>query len=332
MIDLGRLLAVTDVYFHRNCADGTAAAAICAAAFKALGTSPEFHSLQVGTRNAEDVDPRPGQMFVDITPPMPRWREWVPFSPVILDHHETSREATEGLGGVYKTNDAHSGAMIAYEEVLAAVMDAQVSIPPSLRGPGRADKFIPPSEGREWLDLATLVMTYDTWKKDSPLWDEARAATAALNLLGSKTVIGKVQDGTFVLQEVLGLGRVLFDKDRRKTALAAEGAEWGVTHVAGREVRIATFNNTDKLTSDIANALIEKGANVAAGYFYIVEAGEPKICVSVRSDDTASARRIAETYGGGGHDRAAGFSAPVESPSKVMARIRSALWRIAKEG
>lgn len=325
MTSVEKLLSVTDVFFHQNCPDGTAAAVVCAAAFRLLGTEPKFRPLQYGTGFMERLEPRPGQLFVDITPPLARWREWEAVSPLVLDHHETAREATEGLGGRYATNEHHSGAMLAFESVLVPAI--QRAWPYEYGAPELEEAV---AVANRWHAFAELAMVRDTWKRSSPLWDGACAQAEALVLMGAQSLVESVRAGEFDEAALMSLGRTLLDKARRKAEFAAERAEWSSALVGGRDVRIATFNCTEKITSDVANLLIEQGANVAAGYFYTVEDGAPRLCVSVRSDGSVSARSVAEANGGGGHDRAAGFNVPSAAPSEVASRIRSALWRAAR--
>ena len=322
MTGIDKLLAVTDVFYHANCPDGSAAAAICAKAFSIMCTAPEFHPLQYGTDYMNALEARPGQLFVDITPPIARWREWEGMSPIVLDHHETVREVTEGLGGAYRTNERHSGAVIAFEEVLEPA--ARACMPAE-----DADALLP-----RWAQFANVAMVRDTWKKDSELWHRACAQAEGLNLYGAGDVIAKVHDGEFSISELEAVGEILLGKAKRKVEFAASKATHDTALVRGNPVRIAVFNCTEKLTSDIANALIDGGANVAAGYFYTMEGTDVRLCVSVRTDKSVSARGIAEEWKGGGHDRAAGFQlegALAMGPDRVLSAIKSSLWRLAKE-
>lgn len=315
MIGITKLSMVKTVFFHRSCPDGTASAVICRQAFRLLdGEMPEFRSLQYDTDEHKSLQPGPGHLFVDVTPPLTRWREWEGHSPVVLDHHVTAKDATEGLGGVYATNDAHSGAMLAYEQVLV---------------PAAGD----PLDVAKWRGFAELAMIRDTWKKDHPLWDEACAQAEALTMLGSESLIADVDAGRLDIDGIMALGRTLLDKQRRKAKQMATSALWDETLCRGETYRIAVFNCTDKLTSDAANMLIEQGADVAAGFHYRTEEGDTHLGVSLRSAGRVDVSTIAAHYGGGGHKMAAGFSlhgASSKSPADVISAIKSCMWRQAK--
>ncbi len=306
MIDKERLAQVTDVFFHASCPDGTAAAMIVADTFAGMEWEAKFHPVQYGTEAHDKLVPARGQLFVDITPPMKRWPEWAEFEPVVLDHHETARPATEGLGGVYATNDRHSGAKLAYENVAVPLF-------------GGTD---------EWRQFAETAMIRDTWKKDHPLWREACAQAAALSMFGSEHMIEQVVSGKFRHDSLREIGAVLLDASERSAKKAAGGAVHAVFPHGAGEYRIAAFNCTEKVTSDAANILIDQGADIAIGYFFTHEDGTMRAIVSVRTGGRFSARRIAERNGGGGHDRASGFKVdPADglSPAQILAVVQDSV-------
>jgi oligoribonuclease NrnB/cAMP/cGMP phosphodiesterase (DHH superfamily) len=315
-----KLRGVTDVYFHENCPDGSAAALICAAAFKAAGTRPKFRSLQYDTELMNKLEPRPGQLFVDITPPKARWGEWENVQPIVLDHHETAKVVTEGLGGVYATNEKHSGAMLALEEVFDPLV---AGFDESLR--------------TAWKNLAQLAMIRDTWKKESPLWRDACALAMALLFDGSKCLIEKAQEhgpnillpgGHLFLDQYLGLGHKLLENNDRRVEKLAKSA-YRETYSFDKEYEAAYFNCTEKIVSDVANFLIDNGCNLAVGYFFLFEDGANRCQVSLRTDGTLSARRIAERFpNGGGHERAAGFrlhEGDQMSPHKIYSVVSTTI-------
>lgn len=309
--DEEKLLKVTDVFFHASCPDGTAAAMIIAAAYANLERNVEFHPIQYGTDKHATLVPGPGQLFVDITPPLSRWEEWREYEPIVLDHHETAKHVTEGLGGVYATNDSHSGAMLAYE---------QVAIP--LIG-----------ENDEWRRFAELAMIRDTWKKDHPSWVEAYAQAQALQLYGAD-LIEQIYDRTFRHTQFAQVGKLLLDRVDRSVKKIARSAARMTVQIGGRQLTLATFNCTEKIISDAADLLIEEGADVAAGYFFLFEEGAQRAVVSVRTNGSVSARKVAEFLGGGGHDRAAGFRVADgfdASPGSIAATLADAIRAVVGE-
>lgn|SRR5512135_992130 len=319
-----KLRGVTDVYYHESCPDGSAAAFICAAAFKALGTTPKFWSLQYNTELMDRLEPRPGQLFVDITPPKERWQEWKPVEPIVLDHHDSAKHVTEGLGGVYATNEKHSGAKLAFEEVFLATNVQDLVLLTA------------------WGNLAELAMVRDTWKKDSPLWRDACALAMAMLFEGSVGLVEKAQaqgpnainpDGQLFLNYLLDIGRKIVGSNERRMEKIA-GSAYRETYSFDREYKAAYFNCTEKIISDVANYLIGGGCNIAVGYFYLFEDGKTRLQVSVRTDGSLSAKKISEALGGGGHDRASGFRLPDGDntpPYKLYAIVSETIVKILAE-
>ena len=298
-----RLQQVTDVFYHASCPDGTASAFICAAAFRHSGLTPKFHSLQYGTEFMSKLEPRIGQLFVDITPPKERWEEWKLVNPIVLDHHETVKNVTEGLDGVYATNEAHSGAQLAYEEVMFPITkDMDLGYIGS----------VPYKTMEAWKELANRSMIRDTWKKDSLLWNEACSIAMSMLFKGSKGLIAKAQEFGLEafrhedLENFYEIGEQVVGNDKRRVETLSGGAEKRLS-LASKQYKMSFFNCTEKIVSDTANSLINQGDNISVGYFYLYEDGALRISVSIRTDGTISAKKIAESLGGGGHERAAGF-------------------------
>lgn len=306
MIDKSRLLSVNRVFFHSPCPDGTAAAMIVADTYAGLEWPVKFHPVQYDTKFHEGLRPEPGQLFVDITPPISRWREWIGCEPIVLDHHETAKEVVEGLGGVYATNEAHSGAKLAFEHVALPLC-------------GGND---------EWRKFAEVAMVRDTWKKDHPLWRDACAQKEALMFFGSKKLIEQVQSGSFRHDQFLSFASTLLDASEAASKTHARGAHKEEVEMGGEKYSLATFNCTNGNASDIANMLINEGSDLVLGYFFTIEDGEHKVIISARSNDRLSARAMAVTRGGGGHERAAGFRVkPADdvSPAALMALLKDAV-------
>lgn len=307
MISVEKLRNVKEVYFHSNCPDGTAAAMICRAA---LGPDVEYYSIQYGTKFMEEIEPREGQLFVDITPPTSRWEEWKNFSPIVLDHHETAKHVTEGLGGIYGLNETHSGAMLAYDYVLSII------------------ETVKTDELQKWKEFAELAMVRDTWKKDDVRWKDACAQAKALQFHGSKKLIDAAGSGDFPFGEFRALGLSLFEQAENKTKLVAKTAYLKSIQTEKGELKTAFFNCTEGIISDVANLLLEEGSDIATGYFHIFEGGSLKIQVSIRTHGKVSASAIAKYYGGGGHERAAGFSLKLNeapTPDQLSEKIINAV-------
>lgn len=146
MIPVEVLKQVTDVFCHKNCADGTASAMILKDAFRMLGTEPTFTFLAYNTPEHKAAqatsDGSRVLLFCDFTP-------WAPSSPgteqgradllelmtdhankyadvIVLDHHAGAEDVVACFGsyGVFadiKTEPGVSGAVLAYREVWGPV-------------------------------------------------------------------------------------------------------------------------------------------------------------------------------------------------------------------
>ena len=323
-ITIDSLKSVSTVYYHASCPDGTASAMLIAAAFRLIGHKAEFKPLQYGTAEMDDLVPYKGQMFVDITPPRDKWEDWKEFEPIVLDHHESSKAVTEGLGGIYGTNDKYSGAMLAHEFVFLPCVDFWMSAMAAFTkvaagGCEHSVEHLRP-QFNKWRDFATLAMVRDTWKSKHELWGRAHALQLATSFEGSKNLIEKAQLGEFDFDTTMSLGEKLKEKHDKKVELIAQGAHW-VDFAHGDSIlKLASFNTTEKIISDVGNYLLENGADVAVGYFYMREDEAFQAVVSLRTNEKISASRVCESLGGGGHARAAGFrikTALISSPGSI---------------
>lgn len=303
------LCQVKRVYFHGSCPDGTASAMIVANAFERSGIKADFSPVMHNTAEHQEIVPQPGCLFVDITPHEGQEDVWLPHSPIVLDHHVTAEPTTVALGGVYGTNDAHCGAVLAYENVYVPLL----------------------GQNLEWREFARLAMVRDTWKRDSDSWQDACAQACALTFFGSKELVEKARRGEVVFREILDFGRVMRSKEERKAERYAETAYTTHMWLRGEQVKLGLFNCTDKLQSDTGNLLLEQGCDLAVGVFFTMEDGELTHCVSLRSAGRVSAGKIAKEMGGGGHDRAAGFQildSKAAGPLQVLKAIQLAIYRV----
>jgi nanoRNase/pAp phosphatase (c-di-AMP/oligoRNAs hydrolase) len=184
------------------------------------------------------------------------------------------------------------------------------------------------TELSQWRDFAELAMIRDTWKKDHPRWKEACAQAMALQFYGSQKMLEMVDSGNFAFADLYNLGGMLVEQAERKTELIAETAFHRELQTPAGTLKTAYFNCTEKLTSDAANLLIDQGADIGIGYFHLFEDGALRVVVSVRTNGRVSAKKIAEFYKGGGHDRAAGFRLPLgeaPGPEEIAEKIRLAI-------
>lgn len=317
-MNIEKIRSVSKVFYHASCPDGTASAVICALAFKMIGHEAELQSLQHDSEEMQALLPEEGQLFIDISPPKDRWELWRSVSPAILDHHETVQHVVEGLGGVYATNEKHSGAMLAYQQIYLSCFSQCLQ-----RG---VDVYS--GEAEEIEEFAELCMIRDTWKNQHPRWRDACALALALKFHGSRNLLKKVEEGTFRFGELLELGQMLLEQNERKVELIAEKSFLAENVIGGQSYKIALFNTTESISSDVGNALLAQGADVAVGYFYTLGEGAVQTVVSLRTNERVSASKVCEIHGGGGHARAAGFRLRAGftlSPSDILGEILTAL-------
>jgi nanoRNase/pAp phosphatase (c-di-AMP/oligoRNAs hydrolase) len=280
-----QLMEVDTILSHSFCPDGTASAMICLAAYGAVGRTPEVKMVMYDTVDHSAAPAAPKQLWADITPPIARWQDWAGMSPIVLDHHETAMPVVEGLGGVYGGLD-DSGASLAFKNVMRVLSRDRDDI-------------------EEWAKFAHLAMIRDTWKDAHEDWEEGLAVGEALNFYTQKALFISSSEGKMNVNEMIRFGKVLVQKTANKAFKLAQGT----TFVEAGGLKYGFFNCTEKAVSETGHALLEKhGCNVAAGFFFTQEGGTTNLCVSLRSKKgEVPVNKIAEKFGGGGHQPAAGF-------------------------
>lgn len=294
-----RLKKVTTVYSHKSCPDGTAGAMICIRAFAAVGMDVDLKPIQYGTQAHNEIEPAAGQLFVDITPPMSRWREWEGFDPIVLDHHSTARPAVEGLGGIYGDLN-QSGASLAFDHVMGPLISGTDLTTPSLTG--------------LWREFARMAMLRDTWQEDHEEFAKAQGMMRCLGFHGSKELIQECRDGTIDLEGMFLLGKKLHENAVRKAELLARGAYFETVGLGTRTYRVGILNCTENVVSEACHSLLnDHGCDLAASYFYMEENGDGRMQVSLRSQQfgkggKVDVSKVAEAFKkGGGRQSTAGF-------------------------
>jgi len=268
------------------------AALICAAAYRSCGLSPKIEFIQYGTKEEEELQPGPGQLFVDIAPPESKWKEWQDVKPIVLDHHETREHITKGLDGVYGYPE-YSGASLAFTHVLVPLWH-QANVAVSMQ---------------QWAKYVILAQIRDTWQSDHPEWFDAASFGQGLAFYGSRDLLESLNRGTLDLDEVLKIGRKAYKRILRKAEYVAASSYTKEVNLEGEVYKLAFFNSTEKNISEVGHHLLEvNGYDLAAGFFSLYQDGKFRIIVSLRTGERLNARKIAEVFkGGGGHPKAAGF-------------------------
>lgn len=267
------------------CADGRATALILKTALpwcdvrEIAYDSPEHRNLVA----------EPGLIFGDFTPPKDRIPEFVAAGAVVLDHHDPKLVSPFGERGVWGDNaKQESGAALAYLEVF-------------------------PSDGTNVLvehalmRLAVLTAVRDTWHPKDPRWEEACGVSMALTFPSLDEVLAMDPRRILPFAQTMGPMMLRRAKERAHDALVT------AVRFTVRGTRVAVISHHDAI-SDVAEAMGdgEGGADIVAAFEYIHEVGPTvRMVVHLRSRGSVNVQALAEHHGGGGHEKASGFSVPV---------------------
>lgn len=353
MIDVEKLKKVKRLVTHASCPDGIASALIVKDALPDVEVTFMAH----GTEEHRRLEPLPGTLFCDFTPPIARFMEdgrgsltldWISNGAIVLDHHPTQRDLTmafvEAGLGAYGENDRNEcGAWLAFKNIWLPLNNYESS--------DRADHV---------FNFAELAGVRDTWKKDDPRWQAACEQAEALMFWGLEKSIDEVFD---VESEFYDIGGKLFEKkleSARKaigeshrfatpkgtrvlmfqgvtpTSDAAEMLEKAESviddmrenilrpiHQGGRIFPIA--DEDKKLSDDLKKVRTD----IVAGFHYKVDGTKLLLQFSTRSHTGYDVGAFCKSRGGGGHRAAAGFT--VEQSPEVGANPYSVFRLILEE-
>ncbi|MFA5202972.1 MAG: DHH family phosphoesterase [Lentisphaeria bacterium] len=290
-IDIEKLKSIKTIYSHSFCPDGLAAAMICKAAYASIGLFPEIYFIQYDTMEHLNLVAAPGQMFVDMSPPVRNWEDWIPFSPIVLDHHDTMEEVTRKLGIYGDAND--SGASLAFKHVMKPLLPLEKY---------RNDLIL-----EKWARFAWLSMIRDTWQEEHADWRYACCLANSLSFYNQNSLLISASELELDLDEMLRFGGVLLKKSEGKAFRLASTAV--IETYKGK--KFGFFNCTEKLISETAHELINNhDCDIAVGYFQNFEGGTYDTHISFRSKkkNGVPVNKMAELIeGGGGHLSSAGF-------------------------
>jgi hypothetical protein len=303
------LSQVRKVVTHDNCMDGLASAMLLREALP----SAEITFCGYGADH-EALEPEPGLLFCDFTPPRARVDAFVTAGALVLDHHVHARDIVECFGdhGVFADSPGVSGAVLAFEHVWL----------PALRR-GASGPWDDHSIALQRQLFAELVGVRDTWRKEDPRWREALELHAVLEAFPREHWLAS--NGIRNALEALdtGIGAALVARKaktveqlvatgliRRVVGSGILGQQGAVDHAVKPRVTWALSAAPSEFVSDLGEASREAGVDVLVNVQSIVRAGALWHTVSLRSNETCDVGAIAKRYGGGGHMRAAGFQIP----------------------
>ena len=294
MIPIEALRAVRRIIVHANCPDGRASALILHAALP----DAEVCEMAYGSPEHDALAATPGLLFCDFTPPKTRLAEFAAAGAIVLDHHERALVEPFGKLGVFGENEKReSGAALAWDHVVRPLHPFMAGVMSDLRR------------------VSVYAAVRDTWKRSSPLWDEACEVSEALRFVPLDDLLAMGPSPFWEMARQLG--PLLLKKKREAAAAAAKNAVR--LTVDGRLVAVVAGLS---LTSDVADVC---AADIIAGFDYVQEAGVPRLVWSLRSPGDVDVQAIAKRFpSGGGHKPAAGFSVPDDGRSPY-ARIAELL-------
>lgn len=319
-VSIERIRRIKKIYAHDHCADGTSAAAIVCMAMWLLGKKKgedyEVELIQYKTKKLAELVPEPDCLFVDITPQPGKHQDWLPFDPIVLDHHATVENVVRDLGGEFGST-TESGASMAFKHVLGPVLRLPVEelVPKDcpvagLPAVAKTLRERPEDVRAKWQVFSELCAIRDTWQEDSPSWEAAQALARGIYLQSPWRIINQAARGG----NMAGLespwwhffqGHELLKKDLRKAFITAKTAY----RFEAAGVRCAVMNCTENIVSEACHELLKDGVDLACSFFTKFEEGEYSWVMSLRSrHGNVEAKKIAEALGGGGHPRAAGFT------------------------
>ena len=267
-------------FYHAGCPDGLGAAW---AVWRAWG--PDARYLPRGHDDVTDASAHEGQqvVFVDIAPGSVELRALGEHAAklIVLDHHVTARErfandlgvqnALAGRGHHIHFDLSHSGAMLAWN-------------------------YFHPDEPAP--DLLRYVEDQDLWAWKLPASEEVNAALASYprdfetwEKLAARSIAELAAEGAPILRA----NRIEIDRTLQAAHPVALGS------------RRAEAVNTGQHRSRIGHELAQRAAfKLPWGVVYRVTG--QRVDISLYSIGDLDVAKVAETYGGGGHANAAGFS------------------------
>ena len=267
-------------FYHAGCPDGLGAAW---AVWRAWG--PDARYLPRGHDDVTDASAHEGQqvVFVDIAPGSVELRALGEHAAklIVLDHHVTARERFENDLGVQNAlagrghhihfDLSHSGAMLAWN-------------------------YFHPDEPAP--DLLRYVEDQDLWAWKLPASEEVNAALASYprdfetwEELAARPIAELAAEGAPILRA----NRIEIDRTLQAAHPVALGS------------RRAEAVNTGQHRSRIGHELAQRAAfKLPWGVVYRVTG--QRVDISLYSIGDLDVAKVAESYGGGGHANAAGFS------------------------
>jgi len=283
------LEAVETVFFHHSCPDGIAAREIHRACFPEFTGSYLPYAFGEPLLGTEREPLLVRALFLDCHPNLDELvRILGSYDVRVADHHRTFQQFVEG-----------------HPELRERVLFGDDTLEPEAAcgcSGARLSYLIGKScswnQRTDWVMLdffSSLISLGDTWQTDHPEFADARRLSNFIGFFGNSYRGFHLPSDPIV--QAFGEAQ-----QARHRAVAAAA----VLRTVG-ELKVAFIPTRD--TSDVAEILQqEKGQDMVVGFEIKTSGGAEVIAYSIRTREGISARRLAESIGGGGHENAAGCS------------------------
>lgn len=223
-------------------------------------------------------DPCPGEgdaIIVDFSWPERDLDNW-DGNILVMDHHATSRFLKDKEYAIW--DDTRSGAKIVFDYL--------------------ADEY-PPQLQRKLQKFVEYIQDRDLWKWELP---RSREFSAGLKLYPMDFDVWNMLD----INRLIDSGSIVLKYQEQYIERKVKHASWWIfTDNSGRQHRLFGVNNTECI-SEVAGQCSRDGLPGVS--FFIND--DMEVIVSLRGPNS---RVIAEQFGGGGHNNAAGFKTNIHA-------------------
>lgn len=235
----------------------------------------EVTFVNYGQEEYKSIKAKEGMLFCDITPPLERAHEFERVGVIVLDHHK--KELVDPYtNGHFASEPGVSGAVMAFQAV---------------------EDRLTEEEKDSFGHLSMLIGVRDTWMKEDGYWKSASTISSGISSLPFDSWRLRKPDQIYALAAALGEAARIRTEKMVNEILSSP---YSFTNDAG---------NTFLLTSGggkVSDLDDQSPFDVSIAFSYILNSTKPVIVFSLRSK-TYNVRSIVEKFGGGGHQKAAGF-------------------------
>lgn len=293
MINLYKLKSIKHIITHENCPDGIASAII----LKDVLPKAKISFYQPETLAHKNIPVEEDLLFCDISPPKDRYKEFIKAEAIVLDHHKTSKNIVLEFGelGVFadeKNDPGISGAVLAFKEVWQKLAKScgKLSIKEEL-------------STRPYIRyFAKLIGIRDTWQSKDLKFKNACEISEVLTFWPIEELL-ETEFNSDKWNYIISFGDILYKKH---LISANNRINKGYRFTSKFGTRVIIFNER-KYTSDVTG-LLGNEVDLIIGFDYIFDDNEQKILVSTRSHTNFDCAKFCNSFGGGGHTKAAGCS------------------------